>query len=542
MVRQGALSAHEVVQAHLERIAGLNAELNAIVTLRDEGALADADRVDHDTERRADLPLAGIPFTVKDLIATGGVRTTAGTPFLRGWVPAADATAVRRLREAGAILLGKTNCPEWGMFPYTRNSLFGATRNPIDLSLTPGGSSGGESAAVAARLSALGIGTDFGGSLRWPAHCTGVLALRPTAGRIPSTGQLPTPSLDEPLIPNEVTLQGRVQVIGPLARSVDDLELALRVMSGPDGWDPFAPPVELMGSRDARVANVAVWAGPPEPPAHPDVVAVVRAAGAALDTRGFDVDDEAPTMLEAAGPLYSELRATDRLQDVRRIVRGREDQLGDDVRAAIDAAEEHERRGAGPEPAVLWEMRDRLRVEFEMYLNRHPVLVMPVATVPAYDADGEPPPAVPGREQTMWDVLGPSRLISLFGFPAASVPFGVSSEGLPIGVQVVGRPFREGEVLAVARVLMEERAEVNAMKAQRVEMFVVPMDAPNDTAGSAGARGQGAGETGHRSWRSSARPTGPGSMTTGGACSRTSRCGGGRPRSSRSRSTRWPSA
>ncbi len=460
MVRRGALSAREVVQAHLERIDGLNDELNAIVTLRDEGALADAEAVDRDPGRGADLPLAGVPFTVKDLIATGGVRTTAGTPFLRGWVPSADATSVRRHREAGAILLGKTNCPEWGMFPYTRNSLFGATRNPIDLSLTPGGSSGGESAAVAARLSALGVGTDFGGSLRWPAHCTGVLALRPTAGRIPSTGQLPTPSLDEPLIPNEVTLQGRVQVIGPLARSVDDLELALRVMSGPDGWDPFAPPVELRASREARLANVAVWDGPQEPPVHADVVAVVRAAAAALDTRGFDVDDEAPSMLGGAGRLYSELRATDRLQDVRRIVRGREDQLGDDVRAAIDAAEELERRGAGPEPAVLWETRDRLRVEFDMYLKRHPVLLMPVATVPAYQADGEPPAAVPGREQTMWDVLEPSRLISLFGFPAASVPFGVSSEGLPIGVQVVGRPFREDEVLAVARVLMEERAEV----------------------------------------------------------------------------------
>ena len=342
------------------------------------------------------------------------------------------------------------------MFPYTRNTLFGETRNPVDHSLTPGGSSGGESAAVADGMSALGVGTDFGGSLRWPGHCTGVLALRPTAGRIPSTGQLPTPSLDEPLIPNEVTLQGRVQVIGPIARSVDDLELALRLMAGPDGWDPFALPMGFEGDPALPPEGVAVWDGPVSPPSRSDVIGVVRAAAKALEARGVRVTDERPRMLEGAGVLYGELRDTDRLQDVRRLVRGREHEAGDDVRAAIAAAEAYERRGSGREPAVLWEERDRLRVEFGMYLNRHGALLMPVATVPAYDPSIDPPP-VDGREQTMWDVLEPCRLISLFGFPAASVPFGVTVEGLPVGVQVVGRPWREGHVLAIARVLIEER-------------------------------------------------------------------------------------
>ena len=457
LVRVGEVSAREVVLAHLERIDRRNGALNAIVTLRAEEALSDADRLDRARRPASHLPLAGVPFTVKDLIATGGVRTTAGTPLLRDFVPAADATAVRRLREAGAILIGKTNCPEWGMFPYTRNTLFGETHNPVDPSLTPGGSSGGESAAVADELSAMGVGTDFGGSLRWPAHCTGVLALRPTAGRIPSTGQLPTPSLDEPLIPNEVTLQGRVQVIGPLARSVDDLELALRLMAGPDGWDPFALPAAFEGDPAMPREGVAVWDGAASPASRSDVVAVVRAAARALEGRGTRVTDEAPAMLEGAFALYGELRDTDRLQDVRRIARGREDELGDDVRAAIAAAEEYERRASGREPAVLWEERDRLRVEFELYLNRHGVLLMPVATVPAYDPSGPPPPVDGAASQSMWDVLGPCRLISLFGFPAASVPFGASDQGLPVGVQVVGRPWREDQVLAVARALMEER-------------------------------------------------------------------------------------
>src|SRR2546422_5655802 len=169
-----------------------------------------------------------------------------------------DATAVARLRGAGGVLLGKTNCPEWGMFPYTRSSLFGETRNPLG-PVTVGGSSGGEAAAIATRCSALGLGTDFGGSLRWPAHCTGILALRPTVGRVPGGGQLPSPSLDEPLIPSRNTFQGHVQVVGPLARSVDDLELALRVMAGPDGIDPLAMTARLGKSRDLKVARVGVW-------------------------------------------------------------------------------------------------------------------------------------------------------------------------------------------------------------------------------------------------------------------------------------------
>src|SRR5204863_3729429 len=183
-------------------------------------------------------------FTVKDIIAAAGVRTTAGSRVLDAFVPRLDAAAVGRLRRAGAVLIGKTNCPEWGMFPYTRNERFGETNNPLG-PVTVGGSSGGEAAAVAAGASALGMGTDFGGSVRWPAHCTGLLGLRPTAGRNPGTGQLPTVSLDEPLVPNEITLQGRAQLIGPLARTVDDVERALHVMAGPDDVDPFASPVPL---------------------------------------------------------------------------------------------------------------------------------------------------------------------------------------------------------------------------------------------------------------------------------------------------------
>jgi Asp-tRNA(Asn)/Glu-tRNA(Gln) amidotransferase A subunit family amidase len=477
MVRARTVSAREVVAAHLERIERANPALNAIVTLRAEGALEQAARLDRrlaggngapgDGPERGggELGLAGVPFTVKDLIATAGVRTTAGTRFLGEFVPKLDATAVARLRAAGAILIGKTNCPEWGMFPYTRNARFGETINPVAPALrrlSPGGSSGGEAAAVASGCSPLGLGTDFGGSLRWPAHCTGVLALRPTAGRIAGTGQLPAPTLQEPFVPNEMTLQGRVQVVGPLARSVEDLELALRTVAGPDGLDPFAVPAELRPSTGALPATVVVWEGPTWPAPRDDVIQVVRDAGSALEGRGVGLGGEAPDFLERAGSLYADIRELDRLQDVRRLVRGREDEVGEDVRAAIAAAEEAERRPRTGDPAVKWQERDRLRAELLAYLERFPIMLMAVATVPAYALDG-PAPSVGGREQSMWDVLVPSRLISLFGIPAASVPFGVSTDGLPVGVQVVGRPFREDEVLAVARALMEERAPAPRM-------------------------------------------------------------------------------
>ena len=355
---------------------------------------------------------------------------------------------------AGAILLGKTNCPEFGMFGYTRNSRFGETKNPLG-PVTVGGSSGGEAAAIASGCSALGVGTDFGGSVRWPAHCTGIFALRPTAGRTAGTGQLPCPSLQEPLIGNETTLQGRLQIVGPLARTAHDLEIALHVMAGPDGVDPFAVPAPLAWSRHAP-RRVALWEGPASPAVRDDVRSVVREAAGIVASAGVGVSEEAPAMLDRAVSLYSELRETDSLQDVRRLVAGREDEVGQDVREAIAAAQASERDPLLRDVALLWGERDRLRAAFLGFLERSPILLMPVATVPPFDESA--PVRVNGQEQGMWDVLAPSRLISLLGVPAASVPFGRSADGLPIGVQVVGRPFREDEVLQVARMLLAERS------------------------------------------------------------------------------------
>jgi amidase len=355
MVRSGQASAREAVEAHLARLDQVNGDLNAVITRRDDEALVEADAVDRGVADGEDLPLAGVPFTVKDLIAAAGVRTTGGSRALVDFVPRMDATAVGRLRSAGAILIGKTNCPEWGMFPYTRNERFGETKSPLG-PVTVGGSSGGEAAAVQSGASALGVGTDFGGSVRWPAHCTGLFGLRPSAGRIPLTGQLPTVSLDEPLVPNEVTLQGRAQLVGPLARTVDDVEQALHVMAGPDGIDPFAAPVALGWSRQVALTELrtTVWAGPTWPGLRDDVADAIRDAGLVLERRGVDVDAMEPPGLERGVDVYSELRSWDRLQDVRRLIKGKDELVGADVRAAIEAAKRFESEPHAREAAQVW--------------------------------------------------------------------------------------------------------------------------------------------------------------------------------------------
>lgn len=453
MVGAGTVSAREVVAAHLERIDAVNPELNAIVTLpgRDQ-ILADAERVDTAVRDGADVPLAGVPFTAKDVIATAGLPTTAGTPLLKDFVPTQDATVVARMRAAGAILVGKTNCPEFAMFGYTNNSLFGETKNPLG-PVTVGGSSGGAAASVASRCVPLGLGGDFGGSLRWPAACTGTVAIRPTAERVPLTGQLPSPILDEPLRTTPDSMQGRLQVIGPIARTVEDVELALHVIAGPDGIDPQTESVVLPWSREAHVRSVAVWEGPTDPGVGEDVRSIVRGAADALARSGIEVHDEPPPALDRGVTLYSELRDTDRLRDVRALVAGHEDQVGEDARQAIAAAEEADRTNPNPDRQALWDERDRLLAELLDYLDRFPALLMPVATVPPFPPDQ--PVIVNGREQSTWDVLAPSRLISLYGVPAASVPFGTSADGYPINVQVVGRPFHEHDVFAIAHKLME---------------------------------------------------------------------------------------
>ncbi len=447
LLKRRRVSPVEVVDAYVTRISSINPALNAIVTLCADEARATAQRLERDFRSSRARPMYGIPFTVKDIIATAGVRTTCGSRIFEHAVPQRDATAVARLKAAGGILLGKTNCPEFAMDIQTRNLVFGETRNPLNLALTPGGSSGGESAAVASHCSPLGLGTDFGGSLRWPAHCTGISAIRPTPGRVPSSGRLPSLSWFEPAPPNSMTLDGQLSVVGPLARSVEDLRLALEVLAGPDGIDALAAPVGLDGRGRYTLDQLRCgWVeGEGTQPVHAELINAVELAASELQRAGAVVDKAAVPGLDRAEAAYSALRSMEGLAEVRSIVAGREDELSPMITRLLN----------GSQPASITQValaameRDAVRALFLSFFDSHDLLLLPVACLPAFPV-GQDEFVVDGMPVPYWQVLASCRAISLFGVPAAVVPCGLTSQGLPIGVQIVGRPYSEGLVLTAA--------------------------------------------------------------------------------------------
>jgi Asp-tRNA(Asn)/Glu-tRNA(Gln) amidotransferase A subunit family amidase len=445
------VSALEVLEQHLERVAELNPRLNAIVTLDEEGARAAAARADAALAAGESVgPLHGLPFVVKDLLATEGLRSTAGSRLLSDFVPRRSATAVERLSRAGAVLMGKTNCAELGLDVHTSNELFGATLNPIDERVTPGGSSGGDSAAVAAGLAAFAIGTDYGGSIRWPSQCTGLASLRPTPGVVPSTGMLPYGAPGDLPAPNSMSLLGRSVMVAPMARSVGDLWDLLGAMAGPDGLDAQAVPVELGSPDDVRAERLgcAWFANEGAYPVRPDVAATVAAAADALAVHGLAVAELRPPGLEEAEPIYAALRAADGLEDHRALAAGREGELTESIRAWFEATP----------PATIAEFRalaarrDQLRARVLEFMAEWPLLMLPVSGIPAFPVEARDF-VVEGQAVPRFGILAPSRVVTLLGLPSASVCCGTSDEGLPIAVQVVGRPFADREVIRVAALL-----------------------------------------------------------------------------------------
>jgi Asp-tRNA(Asn)/Glu-tRNA(Gln) amidotransferase A subunit family amidase len=465
-VRKGMITATEVLEAHLEQVRSQNPTLNAIVTLAEDEAREQAANIDSSIAAGAvPGPLAGVPFTVKDLIATRGVRSTAGSLILRDYVPAWGATAVERLCAADAVLLGKANCPEFGLAVHTGNRLFGETLSPLGPGLSPAGSSGGDASAVASGMAAFGIGTDYGGSIRVPAHCTGLAALRPTPGLIPGTGQFPFPPWPRPFppwprpippgptpVPPGRSLQARLQSIAPIARRVGDLWPLLQVMAGPDGIDANAVPATLGHPDQVSVADLPVaWcAGDGSFPVRADLVQAVESAANVLADLGATVIARRPPGLDRAEPVYAALRGIEGLPEHRALVAGREAELTGYARELIYA--EPGRPAGSATPRELTTAADDLRAEVAAFMRQWPILLMPVASVPAFP---------PGKAEFRVDgqVLGGAqmesccRAVTLLGAPAAVVRCGSSREGLPVGVQVVGRPFHDAETVAVAAAL-----------------------------------------------------------------------------------------
>ncbi|MCD2111533.1 amidase [Rhodococcus rhodochrous] len=434
VVRNREVTARRVVEDHLALIAEQNTRLNAIVTVAVESALAEADALDQRLDRgEVAGPLAGVPFTAKDLIATAGVRTTAASRALADNVPVVDAPAVAAMKAAGAILVGKTNTPEFGTSGLTDNEMFGPAVNPLgslESPRSPGGSSGGEAASIASGMSVLGLGTDFGGSVRWPAHCTGLCSIRPTVGRVSADGQYPGVLVGDHVRANPTTVHGVLQTVGPMARNLDDLVLALRVISEPHvAWtDPATVDVDAL---------TITWAdGDGTVPVVDEIVDVVRESARRLGAHPY-----CGSALVEGNELFGRLRATQTHTDIDALASP--DRFGAVIRDLLSTAGRAEHR----EVEGLWAWRTALihRLLDEM----GDVLVLPVASIGAPPL-GDDRFAVGDRLLTWQEALASCRTISVTGLPSVVVPVGRTSDGMPIGVQIVARPFHDHVALAVA--------------------------------------------------------------------------------------------
>ena len=431
------ISARELLDLHLERIAAVNPAVNAVVSLDEERARASATAADQRTTSGAPLgSLHGLPHAFKDTHEVAGWLTTYGSPLRADHVPRRDELVVERIRAAGVVVVGRTNVPEWAAGSHTFNPVFGTTRNPYDLSRSAGGSSGGAAAALASGMVPLADGSDMGGSLRNPASFTNVVGLRPSVGRVPSW---PTPNAWD-----------LTSVGGPMARSVEDLALLLSVVAGPSRRAPmsleqpgetFAPP---LGEPDLTGVRVALSVDLGGAFRVDDAVAeIVRAQASVLQGLGATVEEAAPGM-QGANAAFRTLRAWVFHTRFRALL----DKRPDGFKASLrDNILEGEDLTAG-DVARAYQQLTALHERMRMFFESHDLLVLPVSQVPPFPAHQEYPTTINGEPQaTYLDWMRSAYLISVTGCPAMSVPAGFTPEGWPVGVQLVGRVRGERRLL-----------------------------------------------------------------------------------------------
>ncbi len=441
-IAAGTTSATAVVEAHLERIEAINPRVQAFVEVLADRALAMAAAADrHLAEGRPTGPLHGVPFSVKANIDMAGLPTTWGVPALAGAVPPLDAPVVERMLAAGAIPIARSNLPDMGLRVHTDSSLHGPTRNPWNAGRTPGGSSGGEAAALATGMSPLGLGNDLGGSLRNPANACGIASIRPSLGRVPDAALVPAP--ERPLAVQLMAVQG------PMARRVADVRLALGILAGAHPRDPQALDVPLQGPPGEGPVRVAVMAEPPGAPTDPAVASAVRAAAAALEEAGHAVEEAVPPRFAELVDTWAQLLTTD-FSTMRPLLAPT---MGADGLAFFDSVLQlwpPLERAADFGHLLL--VRDSIAQAWSAFMDRYPLILSPVWTIlpfpPGWDLGG------PERAREVIAAIRPVLPANLLGLPSAAVPAGRDgATGLPIGVLLTGRRMRDDQCLDAAEAI-----------------------------------------------------------------------------------------
>jgi len=451
-IRERKFSPVEVVRAHLDRISELQPKLNAFVHLDADGALKQARAAETAVTRGEGAgPLHGVPLTIKSCIDATGWPAPAGSLLRKEYVAQMDAPLVARLRSAGAIILGNTNTPEYLMAYETDNSLNGKTTNPWNLERSSGGSSGGEAAAIASGCSAGGVGSDGGGSIRVPAHFCGVCGLKPTPGRIPATGHFPEGG----------GAFGWIGVVGPMGRTVADVRALFEVMAGPDAGDSLASPVPVrtLGQKDIRGLRIGVLESEALGSATPETTAVVERAAKILSEQGFVIEKKRMNGLDRAIEVWWYFFGPVTADSIRKGAVGQEEEMSPMLREYVALAT--------AEIAMTYDgflkacsERDGLRAEILRQMENVTILLSPVSAGPAF-RHGEGNWRT-GEKENYRETMRYSQWLNLAGFPGVAVPVGVSGEELPIGVQVIGRPFEEEKILAVAEAIERGRGSWQA--------------------------------------------------------------------------------
>lgn len=442
LIGKRELSPVEVVQACLARVEEHNPLINAVVTLNSH-ALDDARELEGRLSRGELVgPLCGLPVGIKDVTEVRDLRTTYGSPLYADFVPTEDALVVRRFRQADAVILGKTNSPEFAAGGNTFNEVFGHTRNPWDPNRSAGGSTGGGAAALATGMIALAQGTDLGGSLRIPASFCGVVGLRPSVGLVPTH-------------PSDY-LWDTLQVTGPMARTAQDVALALQAMAGPSDWSPLSQPTVgrdfvsavVSGVRDGL--RVAYCPDPVGIGVDADVERVCRHAAQGLERGGAQVE-EVDLDLSFGREAFLALRGLWFVSQMHPRL-DRLKQFGPNVAGNIRAGLKTSTSELGAAENARRKIWHLLRELFQTFDH----LLTPTMAVPPFPVEENYPRTVAGKTmETYVDWIAPTFVLSLTGLPAASVPCGVDGGGLPVGLQILGRPFGEESVLALAQIIQD---------------------------------------------------------------------------------------